>query len=67
MRRLNAKQKRAIEAWAWDFRRETKYLPYMMMQIDGDEYDRIFDMNPHETFESNADRFLSDLRSKRKE
>ena len=58
MRNLSAKQKKALKEW-----RETNHADSIFTyDMDTETYDRIFNMNPHETFEANANRYMWDLK-----
>lgn len=54
MRNLSVKQKKALK--------ELFNRTHDVDQID--EFDRIYDMNPHECYYQNAQRFLQDLNEK---
>ena len=58
MRRLSAQQKKALTEW-----RENNHADSIFtFDMDKETYNRIFNLNPHETFESNANRFMHDLK-----
>ena len=59
MRKLNARQKKML----------TKMVDQgitLTWDMTNDQYNEIESVNPHETFGSNADRFMHDLENERK-
>lgn len=59
MRVLNAKQKKLLTEWA----KNTDLLKVNMAGLPADLYNRLEDINDHETLYQNVDRFIWDLRS----
>jgi hypothetical protein len=60
MRNLNAKQKKILTE------QFESYCIRTVEDLDEQEYDEVYNVNPHENFDSNADRFLYDLYIERK-
>jgi len=58
MRKLNAKQKKALTEWM----EENHANSIFTFDMADETYEKIFEMNPHETFEANANRFMHDLK-----
>jgi hypothetical protein len=58
MRKLNAKQKKLLTQVA----RRMNH-PTSINEIPFADYEAIYDVNPHEDFDTNADRFLFDLKA----
>jgi hypothetical protein len=58
-RNLSVKQKKEITTWAKDkfARGGTVHISEMPEAL----YDKIYNMNPHETFDSNANRLIHDI------
>ena len=60
MRNLSVRQKKALDKI---FNENPSIV--IIEDLDADEINRIEEMNPHETFYQNVDRYLSDLNAER--